>query len=1229
MHGRENSSSRAEDGLEEDDFGLIIDGQGEDAAVMTALRKRSLATICLRYMTRLLLLCRSQRQPSTRQSAIKDRELLNILLSEADPCAFAALAQQVFDLVATSTLEFNDEAVLTFLEVIGEYLRSYMMAKSPMLHVLAMSFIRAVARIPTVTGKAKKEVGGLLDWYVCQVAEARQMSWQLRSTLVFEVLQEEERLPMLRKLAQASMLLLEDPDIRVRFATAASLPLRLARMDAASACQTYAGLSGHLDAVSEVESVASRVVFIANVIVTCPPVRRPAMFHIYQIASENCDMSPYLQASLDQVAIRLGPCHLSDLYMAYAPRILASQTSQGFDPMSILPGLYGYRKREDFASDLLARLGPLLYNLEPIDGQLFHLVCRAARADPKKAVSNHLPGIVAMHLVDAAGTVPSGTDQVHAHFERELTSVLSGASASKNPDEQQLYRLDFALALFLLVGDTPAGEDSRPISQDAEAALPANSLLESLEVIRDAHPPQGSWTAVRSVLGWVMNRWSSRVNIKHIVMHTMQSICSSMAASVVLSERRRLVRNLILLVHYFQAHVEQSSALLAACNRSALAVFAETDLALAVLPLLRWTLRKMGQGSIQGNALAFRHLAAAQTAVATCTEDELPRVLGFLRADLESLIPLQSPGKQRAFELASAIWPRQDVPAAGVPSQIAILGPDLSEIVEDQATDPAIVLLLATYDGHADLRPDASLSFKALHRVRSCLSTLTTDTDASAVLELLYRTPSPLRTTSLEIFPHTKADRASIPPRVHILNRLFASFDRADLQARADSYRTICAYIAPISEQGRKGEKFMSLMTLDYLKIMPHLPAPAQEASTASLTVLLKERSWGALHHHGDGLRWATAFASLVASAIGPSDADYQSLTRLFARDSTAAYDLLPYMVLQLLKTAPESKSTSGTLSKYLEAILRSESTATTVVRAILSTLEYLRGCRPEEVSQGYTNDQRDNALLGFAWLRIDPYVLCQAALRCQLYAAALLYLELVEDTDYAREATVVKSEKRRDVGDCARLQESILIRLLKQLLFTIYGHIGDPDGFYGIPPSSDFAESLAQRLHHEGQWDDAFSLHAAQYEANPQLRYLRDTTNSLVQTGYHQLARRLDDTSSTNLESAWRTDTWDLPLATTAARDQQGLYAALRAVHRGRDIVTVAAAVKLAITETAHRYGQAGEEDPANATALWRELLCLREVDRWNVFYERLRASDNWTDPAWRSFVEIPLDLE
>jgi ataxia telangiectasia mutated family protein len=211
-----------------------------------------------------------------------------------------------------------------------------------------------------------------------------------------------------------------------------------------------------------------------------------------------------------------------------------------------------------------------------------------------------------------------------------------------------------------------------------------------------------------------------------------------------------------------------------------------------------------------------------------------------------------------------------------------------------------------------------------------------------------------------------------------------------------------------------------------------------------------------------------------------------------------------------------------------------------------------------------------------------------------------------------------------------------------ENILFEIYSHIEEPDGFYGIK-TQDLHHFLLKRFHHEHQWEKAFKFHGAALEARSQGGVdTKGVLHSLYSFGFDTLALSVQQNvfdagdcdlgvASSNMvyHLGWRTETWDLPDQASSSGSGTALYNALRAVSRERDPQVVDTIIKKALVDEMERFRALGDEDLAGIREVTRNVMCLSQVNLLRIELQECLKSGMLDSALWPKFVEIDGNFE
>jgi ataxia telangiectasia mutated family protein len=348
--------------------------------------------------------------------------------------------------------------------------------------------------------------------------------------------------------------------------------------------------------------------------------------------------------------------------------------------------------------------------------------------------------------------------------------------------------------------------------------------------------------------------------------------------------------------------------------------------------------------------------------------------------------------------------------------------------------------------------------------------------------------------------------------------------------------------------------------------------------------------------------KWISLIAVLLSDTLAAIDPYFGQLSSLLVSDIEFAGQILPILVHTLLHTSKQSKFNfyRKILSEYFTTVLSSKDTDLSCTRVIVDVILHLR----------YFDPRVEDALAYNKWLEVDFAVLARAAILCGAYTTALLFVETA-------------LEQKSFQGEDSTTEE---------VLFEIYAHIDEPDGFYGIE-TKDLHQFLIKRLHHEKQWDKAFRFHGAALEAGSAQR---GEGVGLLQSFHHfgfdhlaidtlrNSAEQSKDSHATSMDYklGWRTETWDLP---DQAKESSSapLYRSLKAVYRERDSRILEDTVRSSLFEEMERLRSLGTENLVEIRLVSRDLMCLGEILNWmQEDRQDLLKPDNISLENWRPFI-------
>jgi ataxia telangiectasia mutated family protein len=360
---------------------------------------------------------------------------------------------------------------------------------------------------------------------------------------------------------------------------------------------------------------------------------------------------------------------------------------------------------------------------------------------------------------------------------------------------------------------------------------------------------------------------------------------------------------------------------------------------------------------------------------------------------------------------------------------------------------------------------------------------------------------------------------------------------------------------------------------------------------------------------------WITPIRTLLCDILAVSKPFYSQLAFILQSDIVFAEKMLPVLVHSVLQAAPEQDKKDVyciILSNYFASLLMWDAVSTPCLRSIINIVLHLRNF-PCPYAKGTLPYNK--------WLDIDFTLLARNAISCGMYTTSLLFLELAAEYPGSSPAD-------EDVAE--------------RILFDIYSHIDEPDGFYGIK-TKDLGQILIKRFHHEKQWEKAFRFHGAALEAgNASTAEAKGLLQSFHSFGFNHLAidtlqkgSSLEsgftfDSSGMSYRLGWRTETWDLPDQTEQRNSGASLYHALRAVHRERNPLAITSIVRRALSEEMERLRVLGPENLVEIREVTQNLMCLTQVTQWMDSSIQSQLQSKQVDiKNWNNFVDVDPNLE
>lgn len=961
----------------------------------------------------------------------------------------------------------------------------------------------------------------------------------------------------------------------------------------------------------------TRTLCLGNIMVVSSAVRRGPYWHLIEAAFHSPLYTRHIQATLAGVSERLGLPKLSGLFEAYASQIAYSIRQAFQDVLRLSPQLLGYQNRRECAEATFRLFTPTNVmagggNSEAIahGHRLFLSHCAANQKTAADGLQECLGDLIGFQLVFwlDEGRVKCDTPPM------QLEKMLKDKGVDLNAEQGfsrcvERNAASIAAAVVRSLGDQDFSVDgaimqaikAHDSSHSAQIfkALSKYRTLDDFSIHTPNLPAFGSSTVLQA-LNWCISL-AARDHVKAISYHVLHQLFAQVQTSPLVNEQMRLLNGISLLVAV--RHEDFSDpTLLHTLIHEATSLLAQADLVQAARSFLEWGFtmyRLTSQVDPRFPDILIRVCAQAHD-YSLVTDDVQIAGVG---KDLLHWIDKQALELCRSVKIRSQVmkalsaWPHQ--PSSELLSVYEDITADgLSAILSDHRIASNKFRLVKRLRGLAEqhVYNQTQFAMTDFWRLKDCIPTrdqLQPD-DVDAFASLLIANNGDIYSFGREQpFPQTLRGRhrrnakkpetpqmESSPQRV-IIQTLLAMVDGNSLQEVSLAYSTLRSVVSasPSDTLLLQSWPVESRAPLEYLQQYP------VKAKTRHIRSIDGLQAMTGCHLESEFYKWISELTILLSDVLSAVDPFYAQFSAILERDVSFADEMLPVLVHTLLQNElnqSESKAVASKsqLSQFFSAILAMDNVHLSCLKSIVDVVLHLRNFRPKGSTDCLAHDK---------WLDIDYLLLARSAVTCGAYTTALLFLELAAEY------------QSLDMDNAEGIEH---------LLFEIYSHIDEPDGFYGIK-TADLRHFLIKRFHHEKQWEKAFRFHGAALEAgSPEAIDTDGLLSSFHAFGFDHLAIGTLRMSQVGFDSrtsssamcyqlGWRTETWDLP---DNAGDNIGatLYQALRAVHRERDPRAVDTMVRSSLCDEMDRLRQLGTENISGIREVARNIMCLSQITHW-----------------------------
>lgn len=974
----------------------------------------------------------------------------------------------------------------------------------------------------------------------------------------------------------------------------------------------------------------TRTLALGNIMIISSEVRRGAYWHILETCFYDTRYNPHIEAILKGVSERIGLANSSQLFGAYASQLAYSicrmNANIPADIHQLVPTLLGYRDRLECAEATFRSFAPSMIVESP---NMFENHCMVLQKSVTQGVRECFGDIIGLLIIMWVAEPGYSTDG--------LESYLKEHTGMNDQEFISTFHLNVdrvTVAVLKSLGDQDISQDGpimnalRKFDSNGGSALTFKSLtrFRTAEDFQTHSPnlPAHPTHVVLRALEWIVSR-SADAGDKATTYHIMHQVFADIQSSPLINEQYRLVNALTLWIALRHSDFKNDVILIHSLVHGATSLLAQSDLARVAQSWLEWAFHRYMKYGVRDKRLsniliriacyAYEHARSLQDASVTRTGLDILKWIDEKIQDFEG--SEQSPRTDFRDQILRALpaWSHQLSPQIlNMSKSIDI--ETLSSLLNDhQITTNKFRTVRRLRDqaiaGDCD---ETHFETHFFWRLKECIppqNDLQIE-DADAFAGLLY-----LHKGRINSFGADRAIAGSVRAlhqntagksldegsavRDSIVYALWSMLDGDEASKVHLTYRTMrwVMSVIPTEAFSLNTWKLEVKEELKFLQMYKWISKPNSQRKLEELT---HESFIDSACHFS---QWVSMFTILLADVLSSTDVFYAQLTPILGTHSDFAGEVLPVLVYRLLQNdMDKDKANKNILSGYFTGVLEFKTSDISCIRAIVDVVLHLR----------HFNSKKTNDALAYnKWLNISYTLLAQSALKCGSYTTALLFLELA--FEFKNDGAVESSE---------------------EILYEIYSHIDEPDGFYGIT-SQDLGRFLIKRFHHEKQWDKALRFHGAALEAGSregnEAEGLLEAFHAFgfdhlaIDTlrGPSTLGSNVPRTSYMHYQLAWRTETWDLP-ERTEKTSGAALYHALRSVYRERDVKAVDRIVHSSLIDEVSRLRPLGAENLAEIRKVSRDIMCLGEIFRWRLRDIQDRLTSKRTDISnWNDFVTMP----
>ena len=952
-------------------------------------------------------------------------------------------------------------------------------------------------------------------------------------------------------------------------------------------------------------------------------VRRGPYWHLLEACLYSSLYSSHIEAILTGVSQRLGMASLSVLFEAYSSQLAYSIRQTDADFFRFPPHLLGHGDRKQCAEATFRAFTPT--NILANGEKLFENHCRVLQKSLADGLRDCFGDIVGVQITTWMDENQDGSVEL-AHLLKERMAQISDFDLTLQQN------IDSVVATILrALGDQdysdngPIMETLRKWDETGEFALTFRALTQYRKfdplVIHKPNLPAFSTQNILQSWSWFSSQLPDAAT-KATTYHVLHQLFADLQNTPLVNEQNRLI-NAISIWMAIRHKDFNDITLLHTVTHGALLFFAQTDLARAAQSILEWAFRRYRKTRIKDarmpnilirlSCIAYDYASNSQVRSTSKMGNDM---LEWIDEQVYLLAKVSTEIGELIYRALLA-WPHQ--PSLQLLEAYNDITCDsLASVLSDHRITSNKFRLVRRLRDRALAKDYSEMQYSKTDfwRLKECMPSTEylQDEDVEAFAALLTLNHGKIGSFNIEqpnlysLRPRhrqnvTKKNLAdgTIAARDAITLALLGMLEDDSPSHVSNAYNTLRLIMSVSTAQDLQAQMPSEhyRVELDYLR--DYWRPPNSRPSRNLADELKSDLGFDNFP------RWISKITVLLADLLATVDPFFAQLNSILTSDLAFAEQILPILVHTLLQ-AEKAREITGLsfrplLSNFFTSVLSAKNPDISCVHAVVDIVLHLR----------YFSPGTKDALGCNKWLDIDYTLLAQSAVLCGAYTTALLFLELSSEFN---------------------AQNAVQDSSTEQVLYEIYAHIDEPDGFYGIK-SNDLQQFLVRRFHHEKQWEKAFRFHGAALEAGSERNGDGEgLLKAFHSFGFDHLAidtlRNSEGnpsrgpSASMSYRLGWRTETWDLPDRVENA-DSVPLYKSLRAIYRERDPRVLDGIIRASLFAEMTHMRSLGSENLAEIREAAQDLMCLNQITQWRQDFIQDRLETRSFDLGdWDSFINI-----